>query len=158
MIDPMAGLDAAAPAAGDAADEKDVIDFMALRFNLQRIDRIRSVMGIASGCVAGILGLTGLQGFGKHRHKFAANGCSLSLSQFDVFLLTKSLYIHATCTACFMVLHLFVLASIWVFKMNLNLYSYTRQSLFAYATTNLQQNALSFTLFWTLFYGLVYLY
>jgi hypothetical protein len=35
-----------------------------LQLNMQRIDHIHSVMGVASGCVAGILGLTGLRGFG----------------------------------------------------------------------------------------------
>jgi hypothetical protein len=35
-----------------------------LQLNLQRIDHVHSVMGVASGCVAGILGLTGLRGFG----------------------------------------------------------------------------------------------
>ena len=64
MIDPMAGLDGSA-APPTAADEKDVIDMVSLRINLQRVDKIRSVMGIASGCVAGILGLTGLEGLGK---------------------------------------------------------------------------------------------
>lgn len=60
--------------------------------------------------------------------------------------------------ACFLILHLSVLALIWVFKMNLQLRSYTRQSIWSYSTANLQQSGLSFTLFWTLFYGLVYLY
>ena len=62
MIDPMAGLDSGAP--GADTDEKDVIDMATLRYNMERVDRIRSVMGIASGCAAGILGLTGLEGFG----------------------------------------------------------------------------------------------
>jgi hypothetical protein len=64
MIDPMAGLDGSGAPPTDA-DEKDVIDMVSLRINLQRVDKIRSVMGIASGCVAGILGLTGLEGLGK---------------------------------------------------------------------------------------------
>jgi hypothetical protein len=64
MIDPMAGLDGSGPAPTDT-DEKDVIDMVSLKINLQRVDKIRSVMGIASGCVAGILGLTGLEGLGK---------------------------------------------------------------------------------------------
>jgi hypothetical protein len=61
-------------------------------------------------------------------------------------------------TVCFLVLHVFVALSIWALKMNFDLKAYTRQSLVAYITTNLQQCALSFTLFWTLFYGLVYLF
>jgi hypothetical protein len=63
MIDPMANLDAPA-ATAENADEKDVIDMNTLRYNLQNIDQIRSVMGIASGCVAGICGLTGWEGLG----------------------------------------------------------------------------------------------
>ena len=62
MIDPMANLDAGVSGASQGGEEKDVIDFMALRNNLEKIDRMKSVMSIASGCVAGICGLTGLQG------------------------------------------------------------------------------------------------
>mmetsp|Transcript_8964 Transcript_8964/g.14383 ORF Transcript_8964/g.14383 Transcript_8964/m.14383 type:complete len:123 (+) Transcript_8964:95-463(+) len=122
MIDPMANLDApTAPAA--AADEKDVVDVNTLRYNAQNIDRIRSVMGMASGCVAGICGMTGWKGL-----------------------------------VCFVILHVLVLTLIWGLKMNFQLYSYTRQSAWSYFTANMQQSGLSFTLFWTLFYGLVYLY
>ena len=63
MIDPMANLDAPM-AADDGDDEKGVIDINTLRYNLQNIDHIRSVMGIVSGCVAGICGLTGWEGLG----------------------------------------------------------------------------------------------
>ena len=66
MIDPMANLDAV-PGVGaeqQGEHEKDVIDFTTLRYNLQHIDKVRSVMGIASGCVAGICGLTGYEGLG----------------------------------------------------------------------------------------------
>ena len=59
---------------------------------------------------------------------------------------------------CFILLHTLVLVLVCGIKMNFNLYSHTRQSFIKYVTTNLQQSALSFTLFWTLFYGLVYLY
>mmetsp|Transcript_18076 Transcript_18076/g.43751 ORF Transcript_18076/g.43751 Transcript_18076/m.43751 type:complete len:127 (-) Transcript_18076:72-452(-) len=126
MIDPMANLDAVpgmAPLAGDQEHEKDVIDFTTLRYNLQHIDKVRSVMGIASGCVAGICGLTGYEGL-----------------------------------VCFLALHVLVLLIIWSTKLNFQLHSYTRQSWWSYITVNIQQSALSFTLFWTLFYGLVYLY
>jgi len=61
-------------------------------------------------------------------------------------------------TAVFLFLHLSVLAVVWATKMNCQLGSYTRQSVWSYATANVQQSGLSFTLFWTLFYGLVYLY
>lgn len=71
MIDPMANLDGGPPpgadtsAGGDLAHSKEVFDQVALQRNMQRIDKIRSVMGIASGCVAGIIGLTGVEGLGK---------------------------------------------------------------------------------------------
>ena len=64
MIDPMAGLDGGVPGAQET-DEKDVIDMTSLRYNMERIDTIRSSMGIASGCIAGICGLTGLEGLGE---------------------------------------------------------------------------------------------
>mmetsp|Transcript_18061 Transcript_18061/g.37044 ORF Transcript_18061/g.37044 Transcript_18061/m.37044 type:complete len:122 (+) Transcript_18061:78-443(+) len=121
-MDPLAGIDAKLPGP-EATDEKDVFDVTTLRYNLQHVDTIRSVMNIASGCAAGILGLTGWQGL-----------------------------------VCFVILHLTVLATIWATKMNFQLRSYTRQSIWSYATANVQQSGLSFTLFWTLFYGLVYLY
>ena len=63
MIDPMANLDA--PTAGAAVDEKDILDVNTLRYNAQNIDHVRSVMGIASGCAAGICGLTGWEGLGR---------------------------------------------------------------------------------------------
>jgi len=121
-MDPMANLDGGG-GDPDLPDEKDVIDITSLKYNLERVDNVRSVMGIASGCLAGICGLTGLEGFW-----------------------------------CFMALHLLVLILVCALKMNFQLWAYTRQSWWAYTTANLQQSALSFTLFWTLFYGLVYLY
>lgn len=42
----------------------EIVDLLIVQINLSRIERIRSVMGIASGCIAGILGLTGMEGFG----------------------------------------------------------------------------------------------
>jgi hypothetical protein len=65
IADPMADLSGDAPV-GDDKDihSKEVLDPMVLQFNLHRIDRIRSVLGIASGTLAGIAGLTGLQGLG----------------------------------------------------------------------------------------------
>mmetsp|Transcript_3856 Transcript_3856/g.5571 ORF Transcript_3856/g.5571 Transcript_3856/m.5571 type:complete len:126 (+) Transcript_3856:203-580(+) len=125
MMDPMANLDGgSAPGASkDDVDSKDAFDPMVLRLNLNRIDQVRSYMGIVSGCVAGIGGLTGLEGL-----------------------------------ACFILLHVFVALCIWASKMNFNLKAYTRQSWMGYLTTNIQQCGLSFMLFWTLFYGLVYLF
>ena len=64
MNDPMAGMgaEATSPTIDDDTHSKEVFDPMILSFNLQRIERIRSVMGIASGCIAGIAGLTGWEG------------------------------------------------------------------------------------------------
>lgn len=82
IADPMANLGgppggagggppgAGANAAAGSSNTKEVIDIPIMQMNLQRIDRIRSVMGIVAGCVAGILGLTGLQGFCKHLFLF----------------------------------------------------------------------------------------
>jgi hypothetical protein len=64
MIDPMANLDAPT-AVGAPENEKDVLDITTLRYNAQSIDKVRSVMGIASGCLAGICGLTGWAGLGR---------------------------------------------------------------------------------------------
>jgi hypothetical protein len=49
----------------NASGGKEVVDPLVLQLNMQRIDHIHSVMGVASGCVAGILGMAGLNGFGK---------------------------------------------------------------------------------------------
>lgn len=42
--------------------------------------------------------------------------------------------------------------------MNFDLQAYTKLSWFRYLTAPIQPVGLSFTLFWTLFYGLVFLY
>lgn len=71
MIDPMANLDAApgagpeTDAAGGADGSQEVFDMHAYRSNLMKMDNIRSFMGIVSGCVAGVCGLTGLAGLGE---------------------------------------------------------------------------------------------
>lgn len=127
MIDPMAGVDPTAPggsdmdAAGDGSQE--VFDMNAYRSNFQKMDKIRSFMGIVSGCVAGVCGLTGFSGL-----------------------------------ACFLVLHITVNLSLLAFKMKYDLHSYSKESLFAFLTADLQKCAMSFMLFWTLFFGLVYLF
>lgn len=46
------------------SDAKEVFDPNALNQNMMRIDKVRSFMGIVSGCVAGISGFTGLEGLG----------------------------------------------------------------------------------------------
>ena len=71
MIDPMADIDHTSPAGPDtdggvgADGNQEVFDANAYRSNLAKIDKIRSFMGIASGCVAGVCGLTGLGGLGE---------------------------------------------------------------------------------------------
>ena len=73
MIDPMANIDPSAPmgpemdstGGGGADGNQEVFDMNAYRSNLRKMDKIRSFMGIASGCVAGVCGLTGLSGLGK---------------------------------------------------------------------------------------------
>jgi EMC6 len=61
-------------------------------------------------------------------------------------------------SVCFFLLHMLVTLSIWAIKMKGHLHKYTRQSAFGFYTASIQPCLLSFTLFWTLFYGLVYLY
>mmetsp|Transcript_11234 Transcript_11234/g.16737 ORF Transcript_11234/g.16737 Transcript_11234/m.16737 type:complete len:95 (+) Transcript_11234:736-1020(+) len=59
--------------------------------------------------------------------------------------------------ACFIILHLAVSIALLI-KMKFNLKEYTRQSLLSFFTADLQKCGMSFMLFWTLFYGLVYLF
>jgi EMC6 len=61
-------------------------------------------------------------------------------------------------SVCFFLLHTLVTLSIWAIKMKGQLRKFTRQSAFGFYTASIQPCLLSFTLFWTLFYGLVYLY
>lgn len=136
MIDPMADIDNPSAVGGgsgdimdgsspggDGGDNSEVFNMNAYRSNLVKMDKIRSFMGIASGCVAGVCGLTGLAGL-----------------------------------VCFLVLHIVVNISLLGVKMNFELHTYTRESIFAFLTADLQKCAMSFMLFWTLFYGLVYLF
>jgi len=68
MIDPMANIDT--PVGGGPGGEmeagEEVFDVNAFKSNLRKIDKIRSFMGIISGCVAGVCGLTGLSGLGEY--------------------------------------------------------------------------------------------
>ncbi len=54
---------------------------------------------------------------------------------------------------CFLVLHISVNLSLLAFKMNFDLHAYSRESMFTFLTADLQKCAMSFMLFWTLFYG-----
>lgn len=65
MQDPMTDFGATPKSTLNDNATKQVVDGLALQLNLKRLDRIRSVMGITSGCIAGILGCTGLQGLRK---------------------------------------------------------------------------------------------
>jgi len=60
----MAGIGGNGPSPTDQtnSNEREVLDMTAAMANHKKVDTIRSFMGIVSGCVAGILGLTGLEG------------------------------------------------------------------------------------------------
>jgi hypothetical protein len=60
-----AGGGGSGDADGDGDHSQEVFDMNAYRANFIKMDKIRSFMGIASGCVAGVCGLTGLSGLGK---------------------------------------------------------------------------------------------
>ena len=66
MMDPMADLGSSGATNAADTNAKEVFDPMALNLNLQRVDKIRTFMGIVSGCVAGVCGLTGLEGLGRY--------------------------------------------------------------------------------------------
>lgn len=62
-------------------------------------------------------------------------------------------------TVCFLILHISVNLSILAFKMNFNLKAYyTHGSMISFLLADFQKCAMSFMLFWTLFFGLVYLF
>lgn len=71
MNDPLANIGQDDMAAQQGAPgeglshKKEIFDPMVHGVNLHRIERIRSVMGIAAGTIAGIIGLTGLDGLCK---------------------------------------------------------------------------------------------
>ena len=160
MNDPMAGMgaEATSPTIDDDTHSKEVFDPMILSFNLQRIERIRSVMGIASGCIAGIAGLTGWEGIGMFVYCIISLYFAVSYCAFFTPCSTPLMSLGYPLAVCFILLHLFVSLMIWAWKMNFKLFEYTRQSWFKYLTGSIQQIGLSFTLFWTLLYGLVFLY
>lgn len=96
MADPMANLtDDPSSGGGDPNSTtgatgghrtREVVDGMLLMNNLMRIDRIRSIMGIVSGCFVGIGGITGLQGFGTYQFYFS----SYKIARNDTFSEWKS--------------------------------------------------------------------
>jgi uncharacterized membrane protein YgcG len=151
MIDPMANIGGTQPmvpqtnqpGAVDNNNPEEVFDVYAQQHNLQQMESIRSFMGIVSGCCAGILGLTNFYGI--------------------VF---------------FVIMHLVVSASLRVRMLGRGS---TRSSggggssgssggggdlekffkglgTVGFWFDGLQNCFMSFMLFWTLFYGLVYLF
>ncbi len=80
MIDPMANLGNEGFDPNTAIGDSDsllsggrnhhIMNIHAIHLNNKKIDKVRSLMGIISGCVAGICGLTGLQGLGKSQFCF----------------------------------------------------------------------------------------
>jgi hypothetical protein len=160
MIDPMANLDPTAPVnpelEGDASRE--VFDMDAYKANFRKMDKIRSFMGIASGCVAGVCGLTGLSGLGEELFGYLQQ-CLFLVCVYCVD--SNDALNFLTNAACFLILHIVVSFSILAAKMNFRLHSYTiskSESIISFLLTDLQKCALSFMLFWTLFFGLVYLF
>lgn len=133
MIDPMANITSQGPVGpggqspnddNTVVEAKDVCDFQAMKYNELKMDRIKSFMGIVSGCCAGILGLT--NGFG--------------------------LLFFALC-------HL-VVNGVILMQINGDLEKFRgrRIKMNNFIMEGLQNCAMSFMLFWTLFYGLVYLF
>jgi membrane protein YdbS with pleckstrin-like domain len=85
-------------------------------------------------------------------HLFLA--CVYSVDSNNVFHVSTN-------AACFLILHIVVSFSILAAKMNFRLHSYTiskSESNISFLLTDLQKCALSFMLFWTLFFGLLYLF
>ena len=170
MQDPMANLAGGNPttdATTTFTDSKQIFDPFIMSVNFHRMDRIHAVMGIVSGCVAGIIGLTGWQGFGtKNKNTTTTVGCNshqkmsvtshISRTRLFFFVVLSNVLFFLV---CFLLLHTLVSVAIWVVKMDCQLATYSKQTkLQFFVTMSFQQSALSFTLFWTLFYGLVYLY
>ncbi len=137
MIDPMANISGqgpvgAGPNAGGASspnddtvvESKNVFDFEAMKYNESKMDKIKSFMGIVSGCCAGILGLT--------------NGIGLLF---------------------FVLCHL-VVNGVILIQMHGDLAKFRglKCTLGGFLVEGIQNCAMSFMLFWTLFYGLVYLF
>jgi hypothetical protein len=58
-------------------DGRDIFDGFLLQGNMMKVDRIHSFMGIISGCVAGVTGLTGWVGIGMDLSCVDARVCLL---------------------------------------------------------------------------------
>eukprot|EP01083_Nonionella_stella_P062464 162377_1 len=130
MMDPMANLTTpggqqqpgqAGTAPGE--DSMEVFDMHAQMQNMQKMESIRSFMGIVSGCCAGILGLTDIRGI-----------------------------------AFFVAMHLLVNGCL-LGRVGGNIDKYRKGTgKVGFIMEGAQSSFMSFMLFWTLFYGLVYLF
>lgn len=127
-MDPMANIGGQQPGAAQPGqspddDTTEVFDLHAQQQNVQKMESIRSFMGIVNGCCAGILGLTNLGGI-----------------------------------LFFVVMHLVVSVCLLV-RIGGKLERYRRGvGLVGFFMEGLQMCFMSYMLFWTLFYGLVYLF
>jgi hypothetical protein len=104
MIDPMADIDHASPVGpemdggGSGGDgNQEVFDTNAYKSNFAKMDRIRSFMGIASGCVAGVCGLTGLGGLGELFLRPVVRYSHLAHATPPPPLFNNMSYSHGTC-------------------------------------------------------------
>lgn len=108
---------------GQSEDQQEVFDYYAQQSNLQKIEAVRSYMGIITGVCAGILGLTDMNGI--------------------LFFVSVQFIVS---------LALFV-------KMGGDIQSYYKGiGKIGFALDGVQNCFMSYMLFWTLFYGLVYLF
>lgn len=95
MADPMADMGQPQHQQPDADmnNGKEMINPVLLQLNLAKIDRIRSVMGIAAGCVTGICGYTGFAGLGalplRWSHYVLMLTFAFSLSASPLFCTTQ---------------------------------------------------------------------
>jgi ER membrane protein complex subunit 6 len=94
----------------------------AMQKNIKTIGDYETIMFIAAGCIAGILGFTNLHG--------------LFFFLFTSIVVTFSLSL----------------------KLRFKIYEYTNSSVLNVWIQGLSNHALSFVLFWTLAYALVYIY
>jgi hypothetical protein len=132
-MDPMANISSSGAGANGGAQQnndntvveaRDVCDLQAMKLNESKMDKIKSYMGIISGCCAGILGLTNIFGL-----------------------------------LFFMVCHLVVNGTILLqIQGDLETFRGRQCTKIGFVMEGIQNCALSYMLFWTLFYGLVYLF
>mmetsp|Transcript_1561 Transcript_1561/g.2130 ORF Transcript_1561/g.2130 Transcript_1561/m.2130 type:complete len:130 (-) Transcript_1561:37-426(-) len=128
------------------------------------MDPMANLDGGSSNLRAGEVGGDGVQ-----REVFDSTALQLNTKKLE--RIRSIMGIMAGCTAgicgltglqglvCFFALHMTVNLSMLVVLMKMDLKAYTRQSYFGFVVlTDLQQCGLSFMLFWTLFYALVYLF